>query len=99
MDARTAYSKRSDVTLLDVRESWEWDAGRIEDSLHIPLMQIPGRTAEIPSDRPVVAVCRTGARSEDAAEFLRRMGYDAHNLDGGVVDWTASGLPFAGQVV
>jgi rhodanese-related sulfurtransferase len=99
MDPKTTFAKRSEVTLLDVRESWEWDAGRIENSVHIPLMQVPSRLQDIPKDRPIVAVCRTGARSEDAAEFLRRLGYDAHNLDGGVVDWTASGLPFEGRVV
>src|SRR5919106_5694418 len=98
MDSKTAFEKRSEITLLDVREPWEWQAGRIDGSVHIPLMQLPLRLQELSADRPIVAVCRTGARSEDAAQFLRRSGFDAHNLDGGVADWSAHGLPFTGSV-
>src|SRR5918996_2777595 len=98
MDSKTAFDRRSEITLLDVREPWEWQAGRIEGSVHIPLMQLPLRMSELPADSTIVAVCRTGARSDDAAEFLRRAGFDAHNLDGGVADWSAMGLPFTGSV-
>jgi rhodanese-related sulfurtransferase len=47
----------------------------------------------------VLCVCRTGQRSEMVAQWLRAQGYDAHNLDGGVADWAACGLPFNGEVV
>jgi len=98
MDSKTAFDRRSEITLLDVREPWEWQAGHIDGSVHIPLMQLPVRFKELPADRPIVTVCRTGARSDDAAEFLRRSGFEAHNLDGGVADWSALGLPFSGSV-
>ena len=98
MDPKTAFERRSEVTLLDVREPWEWQAGHIDGSVHIPLMQLPLRLQELPDDRPIVTVCRTGARSDDAAEFLRRSGFEAHNLDGGVADWSGLGLPFYGSV-
>ena len=96
MDARTAYARRDSIAFLDVRERYEWDAGHIEGSLHIPITQLPGRTGEVPSERTVVVVCQIGQRSELAARFLREHGYDAHNLEGGVTVWTAEGLPLAG---
>jgi rhodanese-related sulfurtransferase len=100
MDARGAFERREEFLFVDVREQWERDAGRIEGSLHIPLGQLMTRHSEIEADGPVVVVCRTGARSEDAAQFLRAMGLaEVHNLDGGIVAWTSAGLPFEGSVV
>ena len=46
-------------------------------------------------ERPVVFVCRVGGRSAMAAWSFARAGYDAHNLDGGMLGWSASGLPLA----
>jgi rhodanese-related sulfurtransferase len=89
----------SEVTLVDVREPWEWNAGHIEDSVHIPLGELIARLGEISEEQPIVMVCRTGSRSGDAAEYLRTLGYDADNLEGGVKAWAEAGLPFSGMVV
>jgi len=78
--------------LLDVREPDEWAAGHAGAATHVPLGQLPGRLAEIPADRPVVAVCRAGGRSQQAATFLRQQGIDAANLQGGMQAWAAAGL-------
>jgi rhodanese-related sulfurtransferase len=78
--------------LLDVREDDEWVAGHAAAALHIRLADIPGRVGEIPSDAPVVCVCRVGGRSQQAAEFLRARGVDAANLAGGMRAWAAAGL-------
>ena len=85
--------RRSELHLLDVREQDEWDAGHIDGSQHIPLGQLGARLDEIPRDRDVVAVCRSGSRSDRAAKGLRARGYQAENLDGGVTAWTRAGLP------
>lgn len=85
--------RRSEIALLDVREQDEWDAGHIEGAQHIPLGQLASRLAELPSDRVVVAVCRSGSRSDRAAQGLRARGYQAENLDGGVTAWSRAGLP------
>ena len=85
--------QRSAFHLLDVREQDEWDAGHIDGSQHIPLGQLGARLDEIPRDRAVVAVCRSGSRSDRAAKGLRARGYQAENLDGGVTAWTRAGLP------
>ena len=94
MDAQTAYERKDDVIFVDVREPYEWAAGHIEGSLHIPIMELPSRTAEIPTDRTIVCVCQIGQRSELTARFLQQNGYEAHNLEGGMADWHSRGLPF-----
>jgi rhodanese-related sulfurtransferase len=99
MDPSTAYRRRAELLFLDVREPWEWQAGRIDGALHIPMEALPERLDDVEDARTVLCVCRTGQRSEMVAQWLRAQGYDAHNLDGGVADWAACGLPFDGEVV
>lgn len=79
--------------LLDVREDHEWRAGHVEGSAHIPMGALAERQDELPSDRPIVAVCRSGARSGRVVEALRGAGYEAVNLTGGLQAWADSGLP------
>ncbi|MEK7863013.1 MAG: rhodanese-like domain-containing protein [Chloroflexota bacterium] len=79
--------------LLDVREDDEWRAGHIDGAQHIPLGELAARVAELPSGRPIVAVCRIGARSATAVRGLHQMGHSAENLDGGVTAWARAGLP------
>jgi rhodanese-related sulfurtransferase len=93
MEAQEIFERRDEVTFLDVREWYEWDAGAIEGSLHIPIRTLTERVDEIPRDRPVVAVCQVGQRSALASDFLNRIGYEAHNLEGGVEAWLARGFP------
>ena len=86
---------RHGAVLLDVREPDEWTAGHAPAALHLPLGQLaPGR-ADLPRDRPVVVVCRVGARSARAVQALRAWGYDATNLAGGMQAWAAAGLDLA----
>ncbi|MBI1759191.1 MAG: rhodanese-like domain-containing protein [Actinobacteria bacterium] len=80
-----------DALLLDVREPDEWSAGRVKDSLHVPMGQVPARLADIPADRRIVVVCRSGGRSARVTEFLRQHGYDAVNLNGGLQAWDRAG--------
>src|SRR5919204_2413618 len=79
--------RRSELHLLDVREQDEWDAGHIDGAQHIPLGQLAERLAEVPREQVVVAVCRSGSRSDRAARGLRAPGFQAENLDGGVTAW------------
>jgi len=89
--------RRSEFHLLDVREMDEWDAGHIDGAQHIPLGDLGARLAEVPKDRVVVAVCRSGSRSDRAAKGLRLSGYQAENLEGGVTEWSRSGLPLVAK--
>jgi rhodanese-related sulfurtransferase len=88
-----------EVQIVDVRWPNEWEAGRIDGSVHIPQDELDDRLDELDRERPVVAVCRSGSRSASAAEQLRADGFQAENLDGGLEAWIADGLPFTGELV
>ena len=96
-DVRQLFEHRDDYQILDVRELDEWDAGHIEGALHLPLAQVMGAAerGRLDPDRPVVAVCRVGNRSELATLMLQARGYAAVNLEGGMEAWAAAGLPFS----
>lgn len=94
IDAKTVDGLRNnpDVVLIDVREDYEYAAGHIPEATLIPLGQLSSRLNEIPKDKTVVAVCRSGNRSSQATELLRQAGYDAHNMQGGMISWEQAGL-------
>jgi rhodanese-related sulfurtransferase len=79
------------AALLDVREQEEWDAGHAPEAQFIPLGQVVERVDELPRDRRIVVICRSGSRSDRAAQFLAEQGFDAVNLAGGMRAWVASG--------
>jgi rhodanese-related sulfurtransferase len=81
------------VQLVDVRETYEHEAGRIADDLHIELDRLGDEAGWIDRDRPVVFYCRTGARSALATQAFAGAGYRAHNLAGGLRAWVGDGLP------
>jgi rhodanese-related sulfurtransferase len=87
----------TELVVLDVREPGEWNAGHIDGSLHIPLMQLVQRVAEVPTGGPVLVVCRVGARSAQAAAFLGAQGVNATNLTGGLVEWEAAHRPMVSE--
>jgi adenylyltransferase/sulfurtransferase len=77
--------------IIDVREPNEWQIGNLEQygARLIPLGQLPTRVDEIPEDEEVVLVCRSGARSGRALEFLRAQGRERLvNLEGGMLAWS-----------
>jgi rhodanese-related sulfurtransferase len=82
-----------DAQLVDVREPYEHEAGRIAGDLHIVLEQLTAEAGSIDRDRPVVFYCRSGSRSDLAAQAFGASGYQAHNLAGGLKAWVADGLP------
>jgi rhodanese-related sulfurtransferase len=82
-----------EAQLVDVREPFEHDAGRIAGDVHIELDRLPAEAGSIDRERPVVFYCRSGSRSELAAQAFGASGYVAHNLTGGLKAWVADGLP------
>lgn len=74
--------------LIDVREPHEFVAGRLPGARLIPLGQLPDRLGEIPRDRPIVLICRSGNRSAQATRFLQARGYQVLNLQGGMLRWS-----------
>ena len=92
------WSIRESVQFVDVREFYEFDAGHIEGSVHIPLRTLPGRFDTLDRERPIIVACQIGQRSALAADFLRERGFDAHNLEGGMTLWASKGLPFVSNL-
>jgi rhodanese-related sulfurtransferase len=80
-----------EVQLVDVRESYERDAGYIDGSLHIELTALTGAAAELDSSRPVIFYCRLGSRSEMAAQAFRASGFEAYSMSGGLERWAGEG--------
>lgn len=96
IDAVWVHEHPSQVTVLDVREPDELTGPdrRIQGSMHVPLGELRQRLAEVPKDRPVVTVCRSGKRSAQATVILRGAGVkECANLAGGMLRWNALGLP------
>jgi rhodanese-related sulfurtransferase len=81
------------LTVLDVRETIEWAHGRIDGAVHIPLRQLADRVAEVPNEYQVLVVCKVGGRSAQATGYLVQSGYEAINLEGGMLEWAAAGRP------
>jgi rhodanese-related sulfurtransferase len=79
--------------LVDVREPYEHEAGRIAGDLHIELERLTAEVGAIDRQRPVVFYCRSGSRSALAAQAFGASGYSAHNLTGGLQAWVKDGLP------
>jgi rhodanese-related sulfurtransferase len=79
--------------LIDVREQFEWNAGHAPTARHIPLGQLPRRISELPTDKRIILVCRSGNRSAQATAMVTTAGLDAANLTGGMAAWVRTGLP------
>jgi rhodanese-related sulfurtransferase len=91
---RVAELVREGAQLVDVREPYEREAGRIpDDTAHIELDRLTAEAGSIDRERTVVFYCRSGSRSALAAQAFAAAGYEAHNLDGGLKAWVAGGLP------
>ncbi|MCU0813429.1 MAG: MBL fold metallo-hydrolase [Burkholderiaceae bacterium] len=96
IEPATLEERRDEVQIVDVREAHEFDdvLGAIAGARRIPLSQLAARAATLDRARPVVTVCRAGARSAHATVLLRKAGFDAvANLAGGMLRWRAQGLP------
>ncbi len=85
-----------EAVVVDVREGYEREAGHIDGSRHIELVELTAQAESLPRDQPLVFVCRVGARSGMAAQAFRRSGYDAFSMAGGLERWAAEGLPVDG---
>jgi molybdopterin/thiamine biosynthesis adenylyltransferase/rhodanese-related sulfurtransferase len=79
---------KEDLELIDVREQYEWQLGRLPTARLIPLGQLPGALSTLDSTREIVVYCRSGIRSADATKQLLAAGFRATNLAGGILRWS-----------
>ena len=92
----TEAKRRQDAgaMLVDVREMDEWRDGHAKGACHIPLSDLSRRGADLPKDREILVICRSGNRSRTAARLLQRAGYErVVNVQGGTVAWMRQSLP------
>ena len=94
VNLKSAVASPTPPLLVDVREYPEFAGGHLAGSRLLPLAQLETRAQELPKDREIVLICRTGRRSAEAAEKLGRLGFDKlGQLEGGVMSWQKAGLP------
>jgi hydroxyacylglutathione hydrolase len=86
--------RREAVLLIDVRTETEWQSGRIPGAQHIMLGYLPHRSHEVINGLPIVVTCQSGRRSAIGTSILQARGAkEVFNLQGGVQEWVAAGLP------
>ena len=83
------------AVIVDVREPHEHQRAHIEGTIDIPLGELVARLDEVPRDTTVYVLCHVGGRSAQATQYLETQGFDAINIDGGIVEWYRAGLPVA----
>jgi rhodanese-related sulfurtransferase len=83
------YARGNDVVLLDVREHDELAVAAVAGALHIPMREVPGRLADLDTQKPLVVMCHSGGRSRRVAEYLLGQGFTTvFNLRGGIDAWS-----------
>ena len=97
MQPAEALEQVGRARFLDVREAYEFAAGHVDGSIHVPLLDLPERLDELDRDGTIIVVCQVGQRSDIAARFLRAQGFDAHNLEGGLARWSSEGNQLVGE--
>lgn len=86
-DLQEELSHHRALYVLDVRTPGEFRQGHIPQAHLIPLGELGKRMLEIPNDKTIVTVCRSGSRSKMAATQLQKSGYQVKNLKGGMMQW------------
>ena len=89
------------VVLLDVREPEEWEDGHALEAVHVPMNSVPSTLAHAPGpitpDTRVVVTCKAGGRSAQVTAWLVQQGYDAVNLEGGMLAWATAHRPMVSE--
>ena len=81
-------TEKQQPLLLDVRQPWEFDVCKIDNSILVPMSQIPGGIDSLDTDRETVVICHHGIRSRSVGQYLEKAGFkNIINLSGGVAQW------------
>jgi len=92
--AEAADKRDQGVFILDVRTVEEWEEYHIPDSTLIPLDQLEMRVNEVPRGQEIVVVCRSGNRSQQGRDILKKAGFaEVTSMTGGLKEWAAQGYP------
>ena len=91
VDVAALADAPADAYVLDVRQPEEYEAAHVPGAVLLPLDQLGARLDEVPGDRPLFVICKSGGRSAAAVEALTGAGYDATNVAGGTMAWIEAG--------
>lgn len=87
-------NSNEDYMILDVRTLDEFNQGHLEDAVHIPVSELEDRLDELPQDKPIIVYCKSGVRSNTAANILVDNGFTmVFDMGGGILDWIDKGYP------
>lgn len=89
--------QQSNTFVVDVRTQEEWDEYHAPNTTLIPLDELPNRLSEIPKDKEILVVCRSGNRSQQGRDILLQAGFNATSMAGGLKEWYAKGFPMEGK--
>jgi rhodanese-related sulfurtransferase len=95
LDPAEAHRRQAagELDLIDIREQYEWDAGRAPGARHAEIERVASQAPLLDRARPVAFLCRGGVRAGMVAQAFRAIGFDAYNVTGGFTAWHAQGLP------
>ncbi|MCS7011626.1 MAG: rhodanese-like domain-containing protein [Anaerolineales bacterium] len=93
-----AYEKyQQGAFFLDVRQPEEWNQYHVPNTTLIPLGELPNRLNELPRDREIIVICRSGNRSQTGRDILLQAGFPrVVSMSGGIRQWSAMGYPIEG---
>ena len=92
--AEAQRRQQAGALIIDVRESEEWREGHVAGAKHIPLGSLAARLYELPRDREILTMCRSGNRSGRAQSLLLGQSFPSvRNVSGGMMAWERAGLP------
>lgn len=95
-DQFNELSKQNNVQLVDVRTKEEYDTGHIKDALNINVQDSSflSQIDKLDKNKPILVYCRSGKRSNDATEIMKKAGFTRIvNLEGGILSWEEAALP------
>lgn len=92
--AQAAQLREQGAFVLDVRQPEEWNELHVPGATLIPLDQLASRVNEVPKDKEVVVICRSGNRSQAGRDILLQAGFEkVTSVSGGIIAWRNAGYP------
>ena len=97
-ELRTRLAGEERPLLVDVREQNEWDEAHIEQATLVPLATVVNTLKEMPKEKEILLICRSGRRSGIAYRQLEELGFrNLRNVEGGMLAWEKLGYPVVGK--
>lgn len=87
-ELKNLLTENNDIVLLDVREDWEMEVCQVENSMHIPMGNIPAQIEQLDKDKTIAVMCHHGMRSQQVCSYLESQGFsNLFNVSGGIDAW------------